>query len=117
MHESDAIVQSLGYGELAAISADQLQTITGLDARTLRFVIQELRKMGLCILSGANGYWLPDLDADIAYQECKRFSRMMKARAISSLQTARITEIYLRSLDGQQTIEGFDAFALIGNEE
>jgi len=108
MHESDVIVQSLGYGEASAISSDQLQTITGLDARTLRFVIQELRKMGLCILSGPNGYWLPDLDIDIAYRECMRFSRMMKTRAITSLETARITDIYLRTIDGQQTIDDFN---------
>ena len=117
MHISDVLVESLGYGEENAVTAEHLQAITGLDGRTLRFCVQELRRMGLCVLSSIDGYFRPSRDAAQAYSECRRFNRMMKARAISSFQTARITEIYMRSIDGQQTIDDFDAQTLTGNEE
>lgn len=106
--ESDQIIQSLGYGQENAISAERLQNITGLNDRNLRFVIQALRQIGFCILSGPGGYWLPSQDAETGFRECKQFSRTMKARAITSLQTARTTDKYMRSIDGQTTIDDFN---------
>jgi|GEM_PF-1446748 len=108
MTESDQIIKALGYGRENSISAERLQEITGLDPRSLRFVIQALRKIGFMILSGIGGYYLPSTDTDKAFRECTRFSHTMRTRAVTSLQTARLTEKYLRSIDGQISLDDFD---------
>jgi len=113
MSESDVIISSLGFGAENAVTADYLQKISGLDGRTLRLVIQEQRRMGLCVLSSIDGYFRPSLNTDQAYLECHKFNATMRARAVSSFETARITELYMRSLDHQIALENFDNIDLV----
>lgn len=106
MKELDKVMHILRPGEENAISAEDLQNMTGLCPRVQRFAIQTLReKMDVIILSNPSGYWLPSENKTKALIECRRFVRTMKRRGITSFRIATATESYMRKLDGQMTIE------------
>jgi biotin operon repressor len=82
------VVEYLHEGQENAIPLRDLVTLTGLDARTVRVMIQNERLRGAPILSdNSRGYFLPGCEA-----ERLRFVRSMEHRAGEILRAARAVE-------------------------
>lgn len=96
-HENDSTIQArtqlkiadfLSNGQENAVPLRQLVSITGLDGRAVRQMIQAERLAGVPILSdNTTGYYLPANDS-----ERLRFVRSMKHRAAEITRTAEAIE-------------------------
>jgi biotin operon repressor len=85
---SGQISNFLSTGQEHAIPLRDLVTLIGLDARTVRVMIQAERLAGMPILSdNQHGYYLPADDT-----ERNRFVRSMQHRAREILRVARAVE-------------------------
>lgn len=82
------IADYLSHGHANAVPLHHLQSMTGLDGRTVRRLIAGERRSGTPILSdNATGYFLPGNDS-----ERMRFVRSMRSRAKEILDAAEAVE-------------------------
>lgn len=82
------ISRFLSCGKGNAIPRRELETLTGLDGRTVRLLIERERRSGVPILSdNRSGYFLPACE-----QERLSFVRSMRHRAGEIFKTARAIE-------------------------
>ena len=84
MNISEMILQTIGTGENNAVNAEQLTTITGLNARDLRKVVETLRRDGYVIISSDSGYYYPE-----TVEEVKKYIGKESKRARSIFFTLR----------------------------
>lgn len=95
MTVQERITQALRAGENNAVSLADMCIISGLDNRSTRQVIENLRRSGVVICSSDNGYFYP---ADIS--ELKRYVRRERARSNSIELTLKSAEGLLKNWDG-----------------
>ena len=99
----------LPRGEANAISARQLIPIVGAaSARDLRLMVERERRNGALILSsvrGHGGYYLPS-EGEAGRTELRAFDRTTTARIASLARMIRHVRQALKTIDGQQTMEG-----------
>lgn len=82
------IADYLNQGQANAVPLRHLESMTGLDGRTVRRLISEERRAGTPILSdNATGYFLPGNDS-----ERERFIRSMRHRAGEIMRAADAIE-------------------------
>ena len=74
-------------GRENGIHLQELEKITRLDNRTLRKVIESIRRSGVCVCSDENGYYLP-ANADELERYIKRVNKTARS-TFFTLQTAR----------------------------
>ena len=75
-------------GQENAIPRRDLETMTGLDGRTVRLMIERERRAGVLIISNnSSGYYLTDDPA-----EAQQFASSMRHRAGEIMRTARAIE-------------------------
>lgn len=74
-------------GRENGIHLQELEKITRLDNRTLRKVIEAIRRNGVCVCSDENGYYLP-ANADELERYIKRVNKTARS-TFFTLQTAR----------------------------
>lgn len=78
----------LSYGQGNAVPLRQLVSITGLDGRSVRLMIQAERLAGVPILAdNSTGYYLPENEG-----ERERFVRSMRHRAGEIMRVAKAIE-------------------------
>ena len=76
------------HGQENAISRSHLESITGLDGRTIRLMIERERRNGVPILAdNKTGYYLPNSESEKA-----RWVRSLRHRANEILMTADAIE-------------------------
>ena len=98
----------LPKGAEHGISAAELLRMTGLsDTRVIRKLIADERAAGAVILSGMNGYYLPD-DGEKGRRETEAYIAAMGAKGISTLRAIRSAKAYLANLPGQIEIGNCD---------
>ena len=75
MELCEQITLALRVGESGAVRRRELERLTGEDGRTIRIAIEHLRRGGVVICSGENGYFYPEtveeLKAYIGREECR----------------------------------------------
>lgn len=82
------IANCLGHGQSAAVPLQHLISMTGLDGRTIRLMIERERRSGIPILAdNSTGYYLAGDEAEAA-----RFVASMRHRAREILTTASAIE-------------------------
>lgn len=82
------IADYLNHGQANAVPLRHLESMTGLDGRTVRRLIAEERRAGTPILSdNATGYFLPSNDSERMW-----FVRSMRSRAKEILDAAEAVE-------------------------
>lgn len=82
MTAKERIAAALSEGENSAVSLFELIRISGLDNRSTRLLIEQLRREGFVICSSERGYYLP-ADAD----ELRRYVSKERRRADSITET------------------------------
>lgn len=82
MTAKERITVALSEGESNAVSLFELIRISGLDNRSTRLLIEQLRREGFVICSSERGYYLP-ADAD----ELRRYVSKERRRADSITET------------------------------
>ncbi len=98
-----SIADLLGTGRENAVTRRELETLTGLDGRSVRLLIERERRAGTPILADStNGYYLPATDDERA--ACVR---SLRHRAREILLTAKALELAGID-DGQIEIEGVE---------
>lgn len=98
----------LPKGAEHGISAAELLRMTGLsDTRIIRKLIADERAAGAVILSGMNGYYLPD-DGEKGRRETAAYIAAMSAKGISTLRALKSAKAYLANLPGQIEIGNCD---------
>lgn len=93
----EIIYHSIPTGKYNAIHTIEIQKRTGTSEREIRKTIENLRRKGTCICSGANGYYLPETE-----EELIQYIRTVKKTAKSSLYTLKTAR---RELKRMQTTE------------
>lgn len=78
------VFEALSYGEENAAKSADLKVLTGLDTRSLRAVVERIRRKGLIICSGNRGYYLP-----ATLDELQRHNARQRRLARSVLYTLR----------------------------
>lgn len=90
MTVSEKICSALRSGENNAVSLAEMCSISGLDNRRTRLVIEDLRRSGMVIISSNKGYYLPENLEEIRHYINKESKR---ARSIFyTLRTAKALE-------------------------
>ena len=92
MTAAEKISNALRTGENNAVSLAEMCTISGLDNRHTRLVIEDLRRKGAVICSSDCGYFFP---ADIS--ELRRYVYKERSRAHSISQTLKPAESLLEA--------------------
>lgn len=87
MTAQERIMQALRTGENNSVSLLDMCRVSGLDNRSTRQTIENLRRDGVVICSSDNGYFYP---ADIS--ELQRYVRREKARSNSIELTLKSAE-------------------------
>lgn len=95
MTVSERICNALRTGENNAVSLAEMCNISGLDNRSTRLVIEDLRRHGTVICSSDKGYFYP---ADIS--ELRKYVRREKARSYSIEFTLKTAESLLEEWGG-----------------
>lgn len=93
----------LHEGRQNAVTLSTLQSLTGLDGRSIRLAIRRERLAGVPIISdNAHGYFLPGSVADLDY-----FARSMQHRAQEIVRIAEAAERAAAEARGQMTVGGW----------
>ena len=100
-----AIERSLQRGAENSILADDLRRKLGIKERNIRHLIAAERANGAVILSGKNGYYLPD-HGEKGRRETAEFIASITARGIKTIQAADSAKAFLDKLPGQVEIGG-----------
>lgn len=87
MTAAERISNALRTGESNAVSLSDMCRISGLDNRSTRLCIEDMRRKGAVICSGSKGYYLP---GDV--YELRRYVRTEYARSQSIRTTLRAAE-------------------------
>ena len=99
MTAQERILQALRVGENNAVSLADMCRISGLDNRSTRLVIEDLRRQGMVIISSNRGYYLPE-----TIEELRRYINKESKRAKSifyTLKSAKQLEKYMNNSVGQ----------------
>lgn len=97
----------LPKGAENAIKTAELCRMMGIkDARALRKLISDERALGAVILSGDNGYFLPD-DGAKGRREAAAFIATVTAKGASTIRAVRSAQAFLDGLPGQIEIGGY----------
>lgn len=91
------ILAKLRHGAKKAIPVKQLCEATGLPDRALRKCVEIMRECGVCIISDANGYYLPASE-----DELKRFITRTEKTARSYFSSLRTAKRTLRQFRAEQ---------------
>ena len=97
-----SVTDLLLLGKENAVGRLYLATMTKMDERLVRKIINKLRLSGAPIISGQQGFWLSDDPAEL-----EEFSRSMQHRAG---EIARVADAVQRTADrlrGQERMEGW----------
>lgn len=83
------------------VSSRELQGLTGLNDRTVRKLIEQMREDGLCILSDAKGYYFPETE-----EELEKFIRKTEKTAKSLFRSLESAKRVLREIrnEGQEKL-------------
>ena len=92
------IYELLYSGEESSISNADLSRRLGISERQVRKKVHDERRAGYPILSGVNGYYLPDKDPERAKRQWLAFQRQQRRHAISHSDTAGIAAKELQKL-------------------
>ncbi len=97
----------LPRGAENAIKTTELCRMMGIKApRALRKLISDERALGAVILSGDNGYFLPD-DGAKGRREAAAFIATVTAKGTSTIRAVRSAQAFLDGLPGQIEIGGY----------
>lgn len=90
---SNMILNTLKKGADNATRKEMLVTITGLNERTVRKIIADLRASGIPIISNTNkgGYYLP-----ATQEEAQEYISSMENRAINTFKSVKATKEWLK---------------------
>ena len=87
-----------------ALTLHELSRVTGIEERSLKKRVQELRKAGYPIVSSSQGgYYIPREGNLNDIQGAERFCRMQSSQAVERFQSVKPVKKWLRNLD-QMTI-------------
>lgn len=89
----EIIYNSIPSGKDNAIHTIEIQKRTGSPERKIRKTIEILRRKGMIICSGANGYYLPETE-----EELIQYIRTVKKTAKSSLYTLKTARHELKRM-------------------
>ena len=90
----------IGTGETNATPAEILQRLTGLDDRSLRVCVEQLRRSGCVVCSDENGYFKP-----ATIEEVQRYIKKESRRAQSilcTLESAKQLEKVMRAAEDNE---------------
>lgn len=96
MTTEEKIANALRAGEENAVSLSNMCRISGLDNRSTRLCIEDMRRKGAVICSSSKGYYLPSGLCDL-----RRYVRTEHARANSIKTTLRAAEDLLRKWESE----------------
>ena len=98
--ENERVILSLiGEGKANGTSLRTLSTLSHLPEREMRQLIENMRRAGIIILSGANGYFFPADDSEI-----EDYVRREDKRARSIMYTLKTARRYLK--ERRKTTDG-----------
>lgn len=98
----EKILSALREGEENAINLCEMQRIAGLDNRSTRLVIENLRREGYVIISSNKGYYFPKTLDEISHYINKESKR---ARSIFyTIKSAKALEKQMLNAENQTTI-------------
>lgn len=87
------ITALLSKGETNAVSASTLARMLDWHQRDVTWCVNALRKQGVIICSGVEGFWLPESDEDV-----KRFARGFRARISDMEKALKPAEDYVKKI-------------------
>lgn len=93
MSLENMILNNLKPGRENSISRDKLVSMTGINDRTIRNTIADLRASGIPIISNTNkgGYYLP-----ATQEEAQEYISSMENRAINTFKSVKATKEWLK---------------------
>lgn len=94
------IYEILQRGEESSISNADLSRRLGISERQVRKKVHDERRAGYPILSGVNGYYLPDDNPEIAQIQIKAFQAQQRKAGASHIVTAGTAAEILKQIGG-----------------
>ncbi len=89
------------YGADRAIHLSELCTITGLNSRNVRKAIEKMRRAGVVIASGENGYFIPETATEL-----ERYIRRTEKTARSIFYTLKAARTLQKSVSKESVKYG-----------
>lgn len=103
----DALIvfEHIKMGKESAISLSELSALTGINKRTIKKLVQEIRDADYPVVSSCSaGYFLPRQDSEADIAEAVKFCNMQRSQAISRFQSSKPVKRWLQNI-GQISVE------------
>ncbi len=89
------ILSCFRYGRANAIHLHELERLSGLDSRSLRKIIELMRRNGECICSDETGYYRPE-----TLSELEKYIKRVEATAKSLFYTLKTARAEFKKMGG-----------------
>ena len=94
-----SVLSCFRYGRANAVHLKELERLNNLDSRTMRKIIELIRREGVCICSDNAGYYYPETAEEVA-----RYIKRVEATAKSTFITLRTAKAELAKMNNSEQI-------------